>query len=278
MTMTTIAVGQMRVDPGKVEANLESILALIGEASERGADLVVLPELALTGLVEEMDAVTQAVPGPATDRIGAVARDGEIWAIVGMPEANPDGNPYNAAVVISPAGEIAAVYRKVFLYLQEAEGFTCGREACLLDLGFARAGLTICYDYIFPEYLRRLVLGGAGLLLHPTAWVDTQVCRDWHYPAAEAYRAQCLVRALENQVFFASANIIGAWDAAGWLEGVGRSSIIAPWGEVLAEVANDEGDGQGLAVAELDFDRVAHWSELVAPYMRDFRTKTIPEV
>ncbi len=276
--MATVAVGQMRVEPGKVDANLGTMLALIAEASGRGAELVVLPELALTGLIEDMHAVVQPIPGPATERLCAAARDGGIWTVAGMPEANPDGDPYNAAVVISPAGEIAAVYRKVFLYLQEADGFACGDRACLLDLGFARAGLTICYDYIFPEYLRRLVLGGASLILHPTAWVDTQVCRDWRYPAAEAYRAQCLVRALENQVFFASANIIGSWDAGGWLEGVGRSSIIAPWGEVLAEVDNDAADGQGLAIAELNFDRVARWCEQVAPYMRDFRTKTIPEV
>lgn len=276
--MATVAVGQMRVNPGSVNANLARVLALISEAADAGADLVVLPEMALTGLIDDMRAVAQPVPGPATERIGAVAAEGGIWAVVGMPEANPAGDPFNAAVVISPAGEIAAVYRKVFLYLQEAEGFACGDEACLLDLGFARAGLTICYDYVFPEYLRRLVLAGASLLLHPTAWVDTQACRDWHYPAAEAYRAQCLVRALENQVFFASANIIGPYDAGGCLEGVGRSSIIAPWGEVLAEVAHDAGDGQGVAVAELDFQRVVQWSHQVAPYMRDLRAKAIPEL
>ena len=272
--MATIAVGQMRVEPGKVDANLGTMLALIAEASGRGAELVVLPELALTGLIDDMQAVVQQIPGATTEKLCEAARDGGIWTVAGMPEANPAGGPFNAAVVISPAGEIAAVYRKIFLYLQEAEGFACGREACLPDLGFARVGLTICYDYIFPEYLRRLVLGGAELLLHPTAWVDTQACRDWHYPAAEAYRAQCLVRALENQVFFASANIVGPYDDGGHLVGVGRSAVIAPWGEVLAEVA----EGEGVAVADCDFTRVSAWCEEVAPYMRDFRSVTIPEV
>lgn len=272
--MASIAVGQMRVDPGDVDANLGRMLALTASASVLGAQLIVLPEVALTGLVADMRTVAQPIPGPATDRLAEMARDGEIWVIAGMPEINPDGAPFNSAAVISPAGEVAAIYRKVFLYLQEADGFACGHEACLLDLDFARAGLTICYDYVFPEYVRRLVLGGAQLILHPTAWVDTQTCRDWHYPAAEAYRAQCLVRALENGVFFASANVMGPYDAGGYLEGVGRSAIIAPWGEVLAEVTDDE----GVAVAELDFGRVDEWTTQVAPYLRDFRNVPLPPV
>lgn len=272
--MATVAVAQMAVTPGAIEKNLATARSLVCEAASQGAELVLLPEMALTGLVEDMGAVAQPVPGPMTDALAATAADVGAWVVAGMPEQNPEGAPFNAAVVISPAGEVAAVYRKVFLYLQEAEGFTCGAEACLLELGFTTAGLMICYDYVFPEYVRQLVLGGAKLILHPTAWVDTQTCRDWHYPAAEAYRAQCMVRALENQVFFASANIVGTYDAHGLLEGVGRSSIIAPWGEVLAEVT----EGEGVAVAELDFDRVAAWAEQVAPYLRDFREKTIPEV
>jgi len=276
--MAKIAVAQMDSDMVSVEVNLEKTQALVDDAAARGAELVLLPEVALRGQDADGGAIAHEIPGPATDALAEMARRANAWVIMGLTEANPDGKPFNSAVVLGPDGKIVDVYRKIFLYLGEADGHTPGEEACLLDLGFCTAGLTICYDYIFPEYLRRLVLGGAELLLHPTAWVDTQACRDWHYPAAEAYRAQCLVRALENQVFFASANIIGPWDAGGWLEGVGRSSIIAPWGEVLAEVANDEGDGQGLAVADLDFDRVAQWCEQVAPYMRDFRAKTIPEV
>lgn len=272
--MAKIAVGQMRVEPGDVDANLGKMLAFTAGAAALGAQLIVLPEVALSGLVADMRTVAQPIPGPATDTLAEMARDGEIWVIAGMPEINPDGAPFNSAVVISPTGEVAAIYRKVFLYLQEAEGFACGRAACLLDLGFARAGLTICYDYVFPEYVRRLVLGGAQLILHPTAWVDTQTCRDWRYPAGEAYRAQCRVRALENGVFFASANVMGAYDAGGYLEGVGRSAIIAPWGEVLAEVTDDE----GVAVAELDLGRVEEWTTQVAPYLRDFRNVPLPPV
>ncbi|MEA3403782.1 MAG: carbon-nitrogen hydrolase family protein [Armatimonadota bacterium] len=272
--MATIAVGQMQVRPGDADANLATMLELIEEGARQDADLVLLPEMALTGLADDIAAVAQPIPGPAAERLGGAARRAGAWVAAGMPEHNPEGRPFNAAVVLSPEGEVAAVYRKVFLYLQEAEGFAPGREACLLDLGLCRAGVMVCYDYIFPEYVRRLVLGGAQLILHPTAWVDTEVCRQWHYPATEAYRAQCMVRALENGVFLASANVSGPYDAGGHLEGVGRSAIIAPWGEVLAEV---EG-GEGVAVAEVQFERAQGWAEEAAPYMRDFRQVDIPEL
>ena len=281
----TIGLAQMRVIPGDIEANLERAVELIEEAASQQAELVLLPEMCLSGLCEEMADLAQTIPGPATDRLADAARETGAWVVAGMPEANPCGSrgeplpsasarpgekPFNVAVAISPTGEVAAVYRKVFLYLQEKEGFTAGTEACLLDLGFCQASLTICYDYIFPEYIRRLALAGARLILHPTAWVDTEICRQWHYPAAEAYRAQCMVRALENGVFLASANIVGPYDAEGYLEGVGGSAIIAPWGEVLAEVA----EGEGVAVAELDFSLIEQWSEAAAPYLKDYERRS----
>jgi predicted amidohydrolase len=274
MMMARIAVVQMGVTPGGVERNLARAVELIAEAGGRDAELVVLPEMALAGLPDDIAAAAQEIPGPATDRLSEAAAEIGAWVVAGLPEANPVGNPFNAAVAIDPSGEIAAVYRKVFLYLQEAEGFARGCVACLLDLGFAQAGLTICYDYIFPEYLRSLATAGAQMLLHPTAWVDTQAGREWGYPSAEAYRAQCMTRALENQVFFASANILGTYDEGGYLEGVGRSSIIAPWGEVLAEVP----EGEGVAVADCDFSRVEAWCEEVAPYMHDYRSVDVPKI
>ncbi len=272
--MARIAVAQMRVEPTDHEANLAKALDLIGRAAAEGAELVLLPEMALTGLAQDVATVAQPIPGPATEALGEMAAERDIWVIAGMPEANPGGKPYNSAVAINPRGEIADVYRKVFLYLGEADACDRGDRACLLDLGFCQAGLMICYDYIFPEYVRRLVMAGARLILHPTAWGDTEACRQWHYPAAEAYRAQGRVRARENGVFVASANGLEQYDAEGYLGGVGRSAIIAPWGEVLAEVP----DGDGVAVADLDFARIEEWTRDVAPYLRDFREVPIPEV
>ncbi|MCD6359490.1 MAG: carbon-nitrogen hydrolase family protein [Armatimonadetes bacterium] len=272
--MARIAVAQMDPDMSSVEVNLQKARTLVDAAAAQGAELVLLPETALRGQDDEGNAVAHEIPGPAVDELAEMARGANAWVIMGLLEANPDGRPWNSAVVLNPAGDIECVYRKVFLYLGENDGHTPGDSACLLDLGFCTAGLTICYDYIFPEYIRSLVVGGARLLLHATAWQDSDVCRQWNYPAPEAYRAQCLVRALENNIFVASANRARSVDADGNLYMVGRSAVIAPWGEVLAEVEAEE----GVAVADLDFSLIEKWSEEAAPYLKDYLAKDIPQV
>jgi predicted amidohydrolase len=269
--MPKLAVAQTALVPGDTEANLAQALGLIREAAGQGAELVCLPECLNTGLAASLQEAAKPVPGPFTEALAAAAKEGGLWVVCGMAER--DGETlYNAAVVIAPDGTLRAVYRKCYLYLQEAEAFAPGREACVLDLGFATAAVTICYDYIFPEYIRALRLAGAQLLIHATAWVDTEDCRRWHYPAAEAYRAQCRVRALENGMFVMSANHFGPYDSGGTLRCVGHSSIIAPWGEVLAEVT----EGSGVAVAEVEFSRAEEWAATAAPYVRDWQRVGCP--
>ena len=262
--MPRLAVAQMECAVGDVAANLGKGVALIGEAAAQGADLVCLPECFTTGLGGPLAQLAESVPGPTSDALCQAAADGGLWVVAGMPERAGE-QVYNAALVIAPESKLIARYHKCYLYLQEAEVFARGDRACVQDLGFVRAGITICYDYIFPEYMRDLVVRGARLLIHSTAWVDTEDCRRWHYPAAEAYRAQAMVRALENGVFFMSANHCGPYDAGGYLQGVGRSAIIAPWGEVLAEVET----GEGVALAEVDLADIEKWSQTAAPYLHD---------
>ncbi|MGD8239223.1 MAG: carbon-nitrogen hydrolase family protein [Armatimonadota bacterium] len=263
--MPKLAVGQIECAVGDVAANIRKGADLINEAAQQGADLACLPECFSTGLVYgRMSELAEPLPGPTSAALQDAAAAGGLWVVAGMVE-QAGAEVYNTALIISPDGRLVDRYRKCYLYMQEAERFAHGDRACLRNLGFVKAGITICYDYVFPEYMRELVVRGARLLVHPTAWVDTESCRTWRYPAAEAYRAQGMVRALENGVYFMSANHCGSYDSAGLLQGVGRSAIIAPWGEVLAEVE----DGEGVAVAEAEFDRIAQWAETAAPYLAD---------
>ncbi|MEN6643697.1 MAG: carbon-nitrogen hydrolase family protein [Armatimonadia bacterium] len=265
--MAKLAVAQTVCVPGDVAANTAQAVDLIELAAAAGAELICLPECLNTGLdAANLPKLAEEVPGPFSEAIGQAAKQAGCLVVCGMAEREGDAI-YNAAVVTGPDGKLLAKYRKCYLYLQEAETFSRGDRACVVDFGFATGGVAICYDYVFPEYIRDLVLRGARLLVHPTAWVDTPDCREWHYPAAEAYRAQCQVRALENGIFVMSANHSGAYDTGGYLQAVGRSAIIAPWGEVLAEVP----EGKGVAVAEVDFAKASKWAETAAPYLRDFR-------
>jgi predicted amidohydrolase len=252
---------------GDVAANVARGRDLIAEAARQGADLALLPELFTTGFpLDRLADLAEPIPGPTTDRLGEAAAAGGLFVVAGMAEKEgATGHLYNACVVLGPDGRLVARYRKVYLYLGEREVLTPGCRACVVDLGFATAGVTICYDYIFAHYVHGLVERGAELLLHPTAWVTTDDCERWHY-SPRAYRAQGMTRALENSVFFMSSNHCGVCDPNGYLRGIGQSAIIAPWGEILAEIPA----GEGVAVAEVDFAAAPAWRATAAPYLADW--------
>jgi predicted amidohydrolase len=262
----TLAVGQYQCVVGDKCANLSTIERLAREASRQGAQLVCFPELGTTGFAgERLNELAEPVPGPTVEQLGDLARQNRLYLIAGLPEVEPaTGSVHNSCVLLTPEGTLATRYRKRCLYLGEKQLFTPGDQPVLFDADFGRLALTICYDYVFAQYIRQLVDAGAELICHPTAWVTTDVCEQWHYSPL-AYRAMGMTRALENGVFFLSANLWGPCDHAGYLRAIGQSSIIAPWGEVLAEVPT----GEGVAVATVDFDAIEGWSRAAAPYCQD---------
>lgn len=274
--MPKIAITQIACAVGDVEKNVARACDMVAEAAGQGADLVLFPEMFTTGFpLEDLPRLSEPIPGPTTQRLSGVAAQHGVFVVAGMAEKDArTGKLHNAAVVLSPGGDLLARYRKVYLYLGEREVLTRGDEACLVDLGFVTAGVAICYDYIFAHYVHGLVARGAELLLHPTAWVTTEDCERWRY-SPTAYRAQGMTRALENSVYFASSNLWGPCDPAGYLRGIGQSAVIAPWGEVLAEIPS----GEGVAVAEVDFSLAPKWREAAAPYLADWdREVRWPEV
>lgn len=268
--MPRIAITQIDCAVGNVEANVLKACGMIADAAGRGADLVLLPEMFTTGFpLDDLPRLAESIPGPTVHRLCAAAAQRGVWVVAGMAERDAvTGRLHNAAVVLSPKGGIAARYRKIYLYLGERDVLTRGEEACLVGLGFATAGVMVCYDYIFAHYVHGLAARGADLLLHPTAWVTTDDCERWNYSPL-AYRAQGMTRALENSVYLASSNHCGICDPSGYLRGVGQSAIIAPWGEVLAEIPT----GEGVAVAEVDFSLSPKWREAAAPYLADWDRK-----
>jgi len=266
--MPKLAAIQICCHVGDVDANLEKARNLIQDASKAGAEFVCLPELFTTGAAgDKTSALAEPIPGPTTDELADIAKNNHVYIAAGVAEKEQCTEKlYNASVLISPDGELLKRYRKVFLYLGEKESFTAGDESCVCDVSFGKIALTICYDYVFPEYIRHLVLQGAELLVHSTAWLTTDECERWNYNRG-AYRAMGMTRALENGVYFISANHWGNYDVAGNLRGIGQSSIISPWGEILDEVQ----EGEGIAIADVDFEVPTKWRENVAPYLADFR-------
>ncbi|HEV7461323.1 MAG TPA: nitrilase-related carbon-nitrogen hydrolase, partial [Solirubrobacteraceae bacterium] len=158
---------------------------------------------------------------------------------------------------IDPDGEVRAVYRKIHLFDVEVEGRVYresdteepGEEVVLSELaGGVPLGMTVCYDVRFPELSRILAVRGARVLAVPAAFTLPTTRVHWE-PLVRA-------RAIENQCFVVAANQVGRHP--GGYESGGRSLIVDPWGEVLAQAGDED---EGVIVADLDF---AHQDEVRA--------------
>lgn len=248
---------------GDVLANLERVKLWVGEAARAGAKLVVLPEnFALMGEEEEKRAVAERLsasePGPILRALLTAARENAVSIVGGgMPETSGDADrPYNTSVLVTPAGELAATYRKIHLFdvdlpdgtkLEESRAATSGGLDLgpLASVGGAPLGMTICYDVRFPELYRALTAMGARVVTVPAAFTLMTGKDHWHV----LLRA----RAIEDQLFILAAAQTGRHPRG--RQTYGKSLIVDPWGDVLAQC----GEGEGFALARLDFaaqDRV----------------------
>lgn len=170
--MTRIEAHQLAPTIGDLAGNQELALTAIRAAAARGAQVIVLPELILTGYVFSSPGEARSVAIPADDpRLLAWGAAGEGALVIGgFAESGPEGLLYNSAAVVGPEG-VLAVYRKLHLWDQEKLVFTPGEDAPpLLDTPHGRIAVMICYDLEFPELTRAVALAGADLIAAPTNW------------------------------------------------------------------------------------------------------------
>ena len=230
-TEIRIAAVQMEPRIGEVARNLDSILSGVGEAAQANAKLIVFPECALTGYGfesrEEALPFAEAFDGPAASRIASECRRLRVWIIFGFLESAAD-QLYNACLLIGPEGPVAS-YRKIHLPFLGIDRFADpgDRDFEVLDAGGVKVGMYICYDGAFPETARVLTLLGAELLVLPTNWPTHSECAAEHMIAT---------RAMENVVYSMAVNRVG--EERGF-RFIGRSSIAAPSGQILAIASPD---------------------------------------
>jgi len=216
---------------GKKKENLERALFLI-EKTE--ADLLVLPELFNSGYFfpskEHVSSLSEQIPDGRTVRfLRAVSKRKKCALVFGMPEKQ-GLKYYNSSVYISPKNTVH-VYRKLHLFYREREWFTQGNmQLKAFPFYEFKIGMMICFDWIFPEVCRTLMLKGADLICHPSNLV-LHLCQD-----------AMLTRTVENGVFTITANRIGS-DSVGTetLKFTGKSQITGLPNLVLARAgANTE--------------------------------------
>lgn len=239
--MMRLAVLQMQAVPGDQEANFSRIAEATREAQEKGASLLVTPELALSGYGagEAIATLAQGPDGEMADRLARLSRETGVALLVGLAERQGD-DVYNSAFFFA-GGEAPFIYRKSHLYgPYERELFQAEPpRAAIVEHGGLKLGILICYDVEFPENVRRLALAGVDAVLVPTGLPAG--------PHAQFIARQIVcVRAFENQIFIAYANHCGSDDRFTY---AGLSTIAAPDGDTIAAAGEVE---ETLLIAEIE--------------------------
>jgi predicted amidohydrolase len=247
-----------------VSKNLARVSELVGRAAAQGATLALLPEnFAYFGdedgkrlVAETLTEWGSSEDGPIVSTLRELAVRHGIWLLAGgMPERSEDlARPFNTCAVFAPDGKLTARYRKIHLFDVEVGDGAVYRESAATSAGKDPVvftvpghdgivvGLSVCYDLRFPELYRRLVDAGAELLVVPAAFTLATGKDHW----TVLLRA----RAIESQAFVLAA---AQWGRHGERMTYGKSAIVDPWGDVIAQAP----EGEGVIVADLNRDYLA---------------------
>ena len=281
MTKATLPVALVQErNHGSADANLALIEQRVGEAAASGARLVLLQELHNGAYFCQHQNVcefaqAEAIPGPSTERLGALAKKHGVVIVSSLFERRGTGLYHNTAVVLERDGSIAGKYRK--MHIPDDPGFNEKFYFTPGDLGFhpidtsvGRLGVLVCWDQGYPEAARLMALAGADLLLYPTA-----IGWDPDDDAAEKERQRDAWilshrgHAVANGLPVLSCNRVGHEPSPIGRSGIdfwGTSHVLGPQGEFLARA----GEQPELLLAEVDLRR-SEDVRRIWPFLRDRR-------
>lgn len=264
------------------ETNISRLQQHIRACAAQGAELIVLQELhnglyfCQTENTEEFDQA-EPVPGPSTDRFGALARELQVVLVLSLFEKRAPGLYHNTAVVIEKDGSIAGKYRKMHIpddpAYYEKFYFTPG------DLGFepiptsvGKLGVLVCWDQWYPEAARLMAMKGAELLIYPTAigWESSDT-EEEKARQSDAWITVQRGHAVANGLPVITVNRVG-WeqDPSGRTNGIlfwGNSFAAGPQGELLAELSRDKEEVRVVEIDRARTENVRRWW----PFFRDRR-------
>ncbi|PZQ43672.1 MAG: amidohydrolase [Micavibrio aeruginosavorus] len=254
----TIKAAVIQLNAGPViEDNLRAAEALIRAAAKDGATLIATPEntCRMRAKIEDKIAASyEEKEHPAIPFFSNLAKELKITLMVGSISSIRVGEGVlaNRCFVFAPDGGIAAKYDKIHMFdvdlpngdqYRESATNRPGSEAVLADVAGLKIGLSVCYDLRFPHLYRALAKEGAQILSIPAAFT---------VPTGQAHWEVLLrARAIENGAFVIAPAQVGAHE--GGRATYGHSMIIAPWGEIIAQI---QGDSVGYVCAQLDLSLV----------------------
>lgn len=257
-----VALAQIDCKIGDKKHNVDKMVKHIKAAKRKDANLVVFPELSLTGYVVRDLAyeLAETTNGSSIDLLGDVAKKEKVYIVFGMIEKSEKAHAvlYNSAVLLGPEGFIGR-YQKTHLpthsVFEEKRYFRPGYQTPVFDTDIGKIGLMICYDVFFPEVARMLRLNGSQLTVCISA--SPAIRRKF-------FEVLTVARAMENTTYLAFVNLTGIEDG---LQFWGGSRLIAPNGSIISQAKYDDEDQ---VVGSIDYADLKR-TETFVPTLRDLR-------
>ncbi|OAA82824.1 carbon-nitrogen hydrolase family protein [Clostridium ljungdahlii] len=253
--MVKIGLCQMKVLSCSKKSNIEKAKSMIVQATDKGADIVVLPEMFncpydIKNFREYAEA--EYCYGDTLEMLSSVSREKRILLIGGsIPELDHKGNVYNTSFVFNKDGNLIGKYRKIHLFdidiknkmtFKESKVLTPGNKITIIDTKWGKIGIAICYDIRFPELIRLMALNGAKIIFIPAAFNMTTGPDHWQL----LFRS----RAVDNQIYI--AGISPARDINYSYVAYGHSLVVNPWG-TITDILDEK---EGILISELDLDYI----------------------
>ena len=247
----TVGLAQRGSPPGDAGTNRSATAEAAKLLFDQGAQLVVLPELAVPWYTvdpKEVARLAEPLWGPTVDAWTAIAADHSGLIVGGFCERDGEAF-YNTAVVVDQTGVIGH-YRKLHLFAEEKASFTPGdRGLPVVDTPVGRLGLCICYDLRFVEVVRVLALSGAELICVPSAWITGFDAERWDADGFCPQAHGAVLQAKLSQVFIACTSQVGKYSG---YEFLGSSLVIDSFGKVVAGPMSGTEDVHQLVTVDLD--------------------------
>ncbi|WP_298259448.1 carbon-nitrogen hydrolase family protein [uncultured Litoreibacter sp.] len=254
--------------------NLPVTLALIKDAAAAGAEFILTPEVTnclSTSRQHQTSVLSTQDDDPSLAAFLLAAAEYKVWLMIGslaLKTNDPDGRFANRCFLINPQGEIAAWYDKIHMFdvdisatesYRESDGYRPGNRAVVADAGFAKIGMTICYDMRFPKLYRDLAHAGAHIITAPAAFSPVTGAAHWE----SLLRA----RAIETGCFVIAPAQTGKHESSirKSRSTYGHSVVISPWGEVILDAGTDA----GMVCLEIDLGDVARARQRVPSLTHD---------
>lgn len=231
---------QLPVSPHK-EQNLHRAAAAVSQAKDRGAELVILPEMFCCPYENTcFPAYAEEAGGMIWRALSDMARENHVWLVGGSFPEREAGRIYNTCFVFSPDGTQTARHRKIHLFdidiqggqsFRESDVLSPGEEVTVFSTPFGTFGVCICFDLRFPALFEAIADRGAQAVFVPAAFNRTTGPRHWEL----LFRS----RAVDNQLY--TVGVSSARDTSASYVSYGHSIVCNPWGDVLAQMGSEAG-------------------------------------